>query len=236
MKTNSHDAAKRAAAEAAAALVRDGMVLGLGSGTTALLLLEALAVRMRTEKLRIAGVPTSHATAAAAVRLGIDLIDLTGEVRIDLAIDGADEVERTTLSLIKGLGGALLREKIVASAARRFVVIADDSKPVARLGERAPLPVEVVTYGHEATAERLADLGGTPVLRRDASGGAFISDGGNVIYDCAGFAPIADAPSLAEALDRTVGVIEHGLFIGLASEAYIGDPAGAVQILRPEGR
>jgi ribose 5-phosphate isomerase A len=235
MTANPQDAAKRAAGEAAAALVHDGMVLGLGSGTTVMFLLDALAARMRGETLRLTGVPTSHRTAAAAVRLGIPLVDLTGGVRIDLALDGADEIERGTLSLIKGLGGALLREKIVASAARRFVIIADDSKPVARLGAHAPLPIEVVSYGHEATAGRLAALGGKPVLRREAAGAAFISDGGNIIYDCAGFAPIADAAALAAALDRTVGVIEHGLFIGMASEAYIGDARGAVQTLRRDG-
>lgn len=236
MITTQQDAAKRAAAEAAAALVRDGMVLGLGSGTTVAFLLDALAARMRDEKLRFSGVPTSHRTAAQAVRLGIPLLDLTGDVQIDLAIDGADEVEDGSLALIKGLGGALLREKIVATAANRFVVIADRGKRVQRLGTRAPLPVEVVSYGHEVTARRLAALGGRPVLRRDAEGAAFISDGGNLIYDCAGFAPISNPAALAKELDRSVGVIEHGLFLGMASEAYIADEAGAVQILRRDGR
>lgn len=232
MALKPEDIAKRAAAEAAASLVRGGMVVGLGSGTTALFLVEALAARMRDERLHITGVPTSHVTAAAAVRAGIPLADLTEQVSIDMAIDGADEIEIGTLALIKGLGGALLREKIVATAAKRFIVIADVSKPVQRLGMRAPLPVEVVSYGHEVTARRLSALGGKPVLRRDANGAPFVSDGGNILYDCAGFAPIDDAEGLAEELDAMVGIIEHGLFIGMATEAYVADTAGAVQVLR----
>jgi len=234
MSNQSQDSAKRAAAEAAAVLVRDGMVLGLGTGTTAALWLEALARRVRAEGLRVVGVPTSHRTAADAVRLGIPLIDLTAEVRIDLAIDGADEIELGSLTLIKGLGGALLREKIVASAARRLVIIADGSKEVERLGQIAPVPVEVVSYGHEVTARRLGELGGKPVLRRDAAGAAFITDGGNILYDCAGFAPIRDPAALQARLDATVGVIESGLFVGLAAEALVGDSDGAVRILRPD--
>ncbi len=228
------DAAKKAAAEAAAALVEDGMVLGLGSGTTVMFLLAALTRRMRDERLRLRGVPTSYRTAAEAVRLGIPLLDLTAEVRVDLAIDGADEVELGTLALIKGLGGALLREKIVAGVAQRFVIIADAGKKVKQLGAIAAVPVEVVSYGHEVTARRLAELGGKPALRRDAQGAVFVSDGGNIIYDCGGFAPIDDAEGLAEELDATVGVVEHGLFVGMASEAYIADNAGAVEVLRRE--
>jgi ribose 5-phosphate isomerase A len=234
MALKPQDAAKQAAAEAAALLVHDGMVLGLGTGTTAMFLLGALARRMQAEKLTVTGIPTSHKTAAEAVRLGIPLTDLTADTRIDLAIDGADEIELGTLSLIKGLGGALLREKIVASAAALFVIIADDSKRVDRLGKIAPVPVEVVSYGHEVTARRLAELGGKPVLRRDANGAPYVSDGGNILYDCTGFVPVGDAEGLTEALDGTIGVIEHGLFVGMASEAYVADAAGAVQILRRE--
>ncbi len=234
MAFKAQDVAKQAAAEAAAALVRDGMVLGLGTGSTVAFLLAALGRRVREDRLRISGVPTSHRTAAEAVRLGIPLRDLSGETRIDLAIDGTDEIERGTLALIKGLGGALLREKIVAGVAARFVVIADNSKKVEQLGRIAPLPVEVVSFGHEVTARRLAALGGEPVLRRDVNGAPFVSDGGNILYDCAGFAPITDASGLAAELDETVGVIEHGLFVGMATEAYVADTRGAVQILRPE--
>lgn len=234
MSLTPQDAAKQTAAEAAAQLVQDGMVLGLGTGSTVAFLLIALGRRVRDEGLRISGVPTSHRTAAEAVRLGIPLLDLTAGTRIDLAIDGADEVELRTLSLIKGLGGALLREKIVASIAARFVIIADGGKTVERLGKIAPLPVEVVSYGHEVTARRLADLGGRPVLRRDANGAPFVTDGGNILYDCGGFAPIDDAEGLAEQLDAAVGVIEHGLFIGMATEAYIADSGGDVRLLRRE--
>ncbi len=212
-------------------LVQDGMVLGLGTGSTVAFLLAALGRRVQAEGLRILGVPTSHRTAAEAVRLGIPLVDLSAETRIDLAIDGADEIEHGSLALIKGLGGALLREKIVAGVAARFVVIADDSKAVDQLGRIAPVPVEVVSFGHEVTARRLAELGGQPALRHDASGAPFVTDGGNILYDCAGFAPISDAEGLAEQLDATIGVIEHGLFIGMAAEAYIADPAGAVRIV-----
>jgi ribose 5-phosphate isomerase A len=234
MALTPQDAAKRAAATAAATLVQSGMVVGLGTGTTAAFLLEALAARIQDGRLRITGVPTSHRTAAEAVRLGIPLTDLTADIRVDLAIDGADEVETGTLNLIKGAGGALLREKLVASAAQRFVVIADRSKCVPRLGSFAPLPVEVVSFGHEVTARRLADLGGTPILRRDGTGAPFVTDSGNVLYDCRGFAPIEDPIALGTRLATTVGVVDSGLFIALAAEAYIADEAGAVQILRPD--
>jgi ribose 5-phosphate isomerase A len=235
MPLTPQDAAKRAAATAAATLVQSGMVVGLGTGTTAAFLLEALAARIQEGRLRITGVPTSNRTAAEAVRLGIPLTDLTADIRVDLAIDGADEVEAGSLNLIKGAGGALLREKIVACAAQRFVVIADRSKCVQRLGDLAPLPVEVVSYGHEVTARRLADLGGTPMLRRDSTGAPFVTDSGNLLYDCRGFAPIDDAIGLAERLATTVGVVESGLFIALAAEVYVGDESGAVQILRSDG-
>jgi ribose 5-phosphate isomerase A len=232
MPLTPQDAAKRAAATAAATLVQNEMVVGLGTGTTAAFLLAALAARIHDGRLRITGVPTSHRTAAEAVRLGIPLTDLTADIRVDLAIDGADEVEAGTLNLIKGAGGALLREKLVACAAQRFVVIADRSKCVPRLGDMAPLPVEVVSFGHEVTARRLADLGGTPILRRDSSGAPFVTDSGNLLYDCRGFAPIDDPIGLATQLATTVGVVESGLFIALAAEAYVGDVSGTVQILR----
>jgi ribose 5-phosphate isomerase A len=233
MPAISRDLAKRSAAQAAASLVEDGMVVGLGSGTTAAFLVRALARRAREEGLRVTGVATSGRTESLARRLGIPLTDLTGELRLDLAIDGADEIEIGSLSLIKGLGGALLREKIVAAAAARFVVIADDGKPVTRLGEHAPVPVEVARFGHEATARRLADLGGAPALRRGTEGAPFVTDNGNYVYDCTGFAPIADAASLEARLAAIVGVVASGLFVGLASAAYVGDDSGAVRILRP---
>jgi ribose 5-phosphate isomerase A len=221
------EAGKRAAAEAAARLVSPGMTVGLGTGSTVRYLIAALGRRVREEGLHIVGVPTSAETDALALTEGITLAE-PSEAPIDLAIDGADEVERGTLRLIKGLGGALLREKIVAQASRRFVVIADAAKVVECLGERAPLPVEVVRFGHAATARRLAELGGQPVLRRDRAGAVFISDGGNVIYDCAGFAPIRDPFILQRDLRGIAGVVESGLFLEMAERAVIGSADGSV--------
>ena len=224
------DPGKRAAAEAAARLVGAGMLVGLGSGSTVRWLVEALGRRVREEGLRIVGVPTSTETYALALHHGITLAEPEG-TPIDLAIDGADEVERGTLRLIKGLGGALLREKIVAEAARRFIVIADAAKVVDVLGARAPLPVEVVRFGHAATARRLADRGGRPVLRRVQGATVFVSDGGNVIYDCAGFAPIRDPFTLQRQLGSIAGVVETGLFLEHADRALIGSPDGTVTVL-----
>jgi len=224
------DTGKRAAAEAAALLVENGMVVGLGSGSTMRYLIEALGRRVRDEGLRLVGVPTSTETDALALTHGITLAE-PGAAPITLAIDGADELERGTLRLIKGLGGALLREKIVAEAARRFVVIADGSKLVDHLGARSPLPVEVVRFGHEATARRIADLGGRPVLRRVRGGTVFVSDGGNLFYDCSGFAPIRDPFTLQRELRAIAGVVETGLFPCHAESALIGLADGSVTTL-----
>lgn len=224
------DTAKRAAAEAAAQLVESGMVVGLGTGSTVRHLIAALGRRVREEGLRIVGVPTSTETDALALTHGITLAE-PGDAPIELAIDGADEVERGTLRLIKGLGGALLREKIVAQAARRFVVIADPTKVVDTLGAHAPVPVEVVRFGHAATARRLADLGGQPVLRRVQGQTVFVTDGGNVIYDCAGFAPIRDPFGLQRELRTIAGVVETGLFLECAERALIGGTDGAVTVM-----
>jgi ribose 5-phosphate isomerase A len=218
------DAQKRAAAEAAVAHIEDGMVVGLGTGSTALLALDALAKRVR-QGLRVTGVPTSERIAARARELNIALTTLNDHPHIDLDIDGADEVERGSLNLIKGLGGALLREKIVASASERFIVIADQSKLVDRLGEKTAIPVEVARFGWKATAGKVEALGGRPALRHNADGSEFLTDGGNFILDCL-FGPIADAQSLAHELDSIVGVMEHGLFLGMASMAIIGEAGG----------
>ena len=222
------EAAKRAAGEAAAALVEGGMLVGLGTGSTVRHLVDALGRRVREEGLRIVGVPTSEATARQATALGIPLAD--PEAAIDLAIDGADEVERGTLRLIKGLGGALVREKIVAQLARRFVVVADASKVVDCLGERAPLPVEAVRFGLAATIRRVAEAGGAPVLRR-AAGEPFVTDNGNVVLDCAGFAPIRDPYTLERALRAIAGVVGTGLFLDMAERAIVADADGGTAIL-----
>jgi ribose 5-phosphate isomerase A len=228
---SANDAAKRAAAEAAAALVEDGMRVGLGSGSTVRHLVLALGARVR-EGLRIVAVPSSEATAALAREQGIPLVEL--DAALDLDIDGADEVETGTLRLIKGLGGALLREKIVAEASRRFVVVADTAKVVTVLGEKAPLPVEVVRFGHAATARRLAELGGAPVLRPGPDGAPFVTDGGNLIYDCAGFAPIRDPFTLQRQVRAIAGAVETGLFIDRAEQAIIGAADGSVSVMRPK--
>jgi ribose 5-phosphate isomerase A len=224
---------KQAAAEFAAGLVEDGMLVGLGTGSTAYYLVAALGKRVKAG-LRITGVPTSEKTAAQARDLGIPLSDLGSHPQLDLTIDGADEVENGTLNLLKGLGGALLREKIVASASKRLIIIVDESKTVDRLGSRAPVPVEVIPFGWQAVENRLKNLGAVPVLRKNPSGETFVTDGGHYILDCT-FGPIAQVDELALNLDRTVGIVEHGLFLGMASRVLIGKPAG-IETLLPTGR
>ncbi len=215
---------KLAAAESAAAQVTDGMIVGLGSGSTAALAVNALGRRV-SEGLRIVGIPTSDATAAQARALGIPLTSLAEVSQIDMTIDGADEVEEGSLNLIKGLGGALLREKIVANASKRLVIVVDDRKLVSRLGAHDPVPVEVVPFGWQASARKLLDMGAKPVLRRNPDGEPFTSDGGHNILDCA-FGPIVAPEWLAKELDHVVGLVEHGLFIGLTSEVHVAGPGG----------
>jgi ribose 5-phosphate isomerase A len=221
---------KMAAAESAAARVMDGMIVGLGSGSTAAFAVDALGRRVR-QGLRIVGIPTSESTAAQARALGIPLSNLEEQPHIDLTIDGADEVEQHNLNLIKGAGGALLREKIVASASKRLVIVIHESKLVSRLGHDYPMPAEVVPFGWKTTARRLAKLGAKPILRKNPDGEAFRSDGGNFILDCA-FGEIAGVEELARHLDHVVGLVEHGLFIGLTSEVHVAG-AGGVRILKP---
>jgi ribose 5-phosphate isomerase A len=222
------EAQKRAAAERAVAEVEDGMVLGLGSGSTAELAIAALAVRVAAG-LRVAGIPTSERSAALARRLGVPLTTFAEHRRIDLTIDGADQVERGTLALIKGLGGALLREKIVAGASRRLIVVVDESKLVERLGDRTPLPLEVVPFGAEAVMDRLAALDGRPALRR-RDDKPFVTDNGNYIVDCR-FAVIADPAWLEARLAAIVGVVESGLFLSLASKVIVGSRHGVEEIV-----
>jgi len=221
---------KQAAAEAAVALVEDGMIVGLGTGSTAALAVDALAKRV-AHGLHVVGIPTSEATAAQARRSKIPLSTLNMHPRIDLAIDGADEVEKGTLNLIKGHGGALLREKIVASASSRFVVIADRSKLVDRLGSRFAVPVEVDQFGWMATAKKLEALGCKTSIRRNEDGNEFVTDGDNYILDCA-FGIITDVEALARAIDGIVGVVEHGLFPRMVSKVLIGAD-NSVQTLEP---
>lgn len=229
MSQMSQDDAKRAAAARAADFVRDGMKLGLGTGSTAAFLVEILGNRV-ANGLQIVGVPTSEATRSQAQSLGIPLTTLDETPELDLTIDGADEFDGQ-LRLIKGGGGALLREKIVAAASKRMLVIADRSKQVETLG-RFPLPVEVIPFGLEATrravARALSENGcpGEIRLRMDKSGGhAFVTDGGHYILDCHAQS-IAAPEHLAQALNAIPGVVETGLFIGLANAIIVADAAG----------
>lgn len=222
------DAQKKAAGEAAAALVESGMVVGLGTGSTAAWFVRALAER----RLDIVGVPTSQATADLASSLGIRLGEL-GETRgIDLTVDGADEIG-PGLALIKGGGAALLREKLVWEASASCVVIADAAKNVKMLG-KFPLPIEVVAFGHKTTALRICDalaecdIGVAPMLRRK-DGEPVRTDGGNLIYDvhCG---RIEEPAALAAALKSVTGVVEHGLFLDLADRALLGTPQGVAEL------
>ncbi len=222
---------KRAAAESAAALVQDGMILGLGTGSTAALFIQALSRRLAADGLRIKGIPTSSNTEDLARSLGIPLSSFAENAQIDLTVDGADEIERGTVCLIKGRGGALLREKIVAAASQRMVVIADETKLVDRLGSLVSVPVEVVRFGWQATARNLAKIGGNPSLRLGNDETPYVTDGGNFIMDCA-FGPIAEPKEVAHQLDHVVGVIEHGLFLGYASEAIVAGREGLKTYIR----
>ncbi len=232
---------KRQAAAAAVAEVQDGMVLGLGTGSTAALAVELLGARVR-DGLRVVGIPTSERTAAQAKGLGIPLATFAEHATIDLTIDGADEVHTGTLDLIKGLGGALLREKIVAAASRRMTVIVDESKLVPALGRGVRLPVEVVLFGIEATLRHLRDAGADPVLRPEpvrrqdllrqqdplrqpGPDALYRTDGGNLIADCA-FDGIADPAGLHARLKAITGVVETGLFIGMATRVIAGTASG----------
>lgn len=233
--TRSAEALKREAAAAALEYVRPGMRLGLGTGSTASHFVELLAERVRSG-LTVIGVPTSEATRDHADRLGVPLATLDEQPDLDLAIDGADELDRN-LNLIKGGGGALLREKMVAAASREMVVIADESKLVERLG-RFPLPIEVVDFGLAATERAIAvalkhaGCAGTLQLRRKSDGHVFVTDQGHHILD-ADLGAIPDARLLAQRLAEVPGVVEHGLFIGLARRAVLAGQGGVRVIDRP---
>lgn len=221
------EAQKRAAAEYAAQLPGDGMVVGLGSGTTAHLMIEALSRRVHTG-LAIIGVPTSTQTEDLARSLRIPLGRLDDHPRLDLTIDGADEVD-PRLNLIKGGGGALLREKLVALAAARYVIIVDSGKRVLRLGTRSTVPIEVAPFGWTTTRARLEDEGFRCLLR----GGdrPFRTDGGNYILDCQGDLPW-DNPRVAHRIKLQTGVVDHGLFLDMATEVVVGLAADTVEVLR----
>ena len=230
------DTWKQQAAERAITLVQDGMVLGLGTGSTAARFVDLVGQRVR-DGLKVICVPTSEATRLQAERLGIPLATLDEHPFLNLTVDGADEID-DQLRLIKGGGGALLCEKIVATASDRMVVISDASKRVANLG-RFPLPVEVVRFGLTATRamiEGLADdvgCQGEIVQRIGSDGKPFLTDSGNFILDCA-FGTIADPEALDEALKYVPGVVENGLFLGIADSAIIAGPDGIVVLDRDQ--
>jgi ribose 5-phosphate isomerase A len=229
---DSRDELKRLAGARAAEMIDDGMVVGLGTGSTVNHLLDAIAARRAAGELgRIVGIPTSEETRRRSEALGIPLTDFARHPTLDLALDGTDEFD-PELNLIKGLGGALLREKLVASASRRFVVLADDSKRVERLGTRSPLPVEVDPFGAPLVDHFLRSLGCAPRLRLAPSGEMLTTDGGHVIFDCHFEAGIEDPHELALRLDRQPGVFEHGLFLRMTERVVLA-AAGGVEIVQP---
>lgn len=225
------DTRKARAAEEAVREVVSGQVLGLGSGSTAAIAVTRLGERYQRRELRnIVGVPTSEATRAIAQRYGIPVAPIDAYAAIDLAIDGADEVG-PGLDLIKGLGGALMREKAVERKSKRFVVIVDDTKLVQRLGTKAPVPIEVDPASWRALVEPLRALGGDPILRETASGPR-TTDQNNYLIDCWFRGGIADAHALAASLDAMPLVLAHGLFLGMANVAIVADKTGVRRIER----
>jgi len=222
------DQEKQTAARAAVQLVENGNIVGLGSGSTAEHAVRFLSERVR-EGLKIVGIPTSKKTKQLAEQLGISLTTFEEHSRIDIDIDGADEID-PRLNLIKGGGGAFLREKIIASISRRFIVIGDSGKRVDCLG-KFPLPVEVIPFAQSLIKPQIEALGAKVSLRSYAYGNPYITDEGHHILDCT-FGEIADPPRLADALRRIPGVVEHGLFIGMAERALVGNDGKVIELRR----
>lgn len=219
------DRHKQAAAERAVELIDSGMVVGLGSGSTAMFAVRCIGALVQKGVLRdLLGVPTSRATAYEARQLGIPLVDSGWERPIDLTIDGADEVD-PAYDLIKGAGGALLREKIVAQASRRYVVVVDDSKLSERLGTHAALPVEVLAFGWRAQVRFLESLGAQVTRRTGVGAAPFATDAGHLTLDCV-FGPLARPSALALTLATRAGIVEHGLFVGLATDVIAAGVGG----------
>jgi len=230
--TEDRDRLKQQAAEHTLQFVESGMRLGLGTGSTVYFALRGLGERIRRGELHdIVGVPTSRETERLAREFGIPLTTLEAHPRLDLAFDGADEVD-PALNLIKGMGGALLREKIVAAAAERLIIMVDDSKLVPQLGTRSPLPVEVDPFGWQVHLPFLESLGATPTLRRTDAGDPVVTDGGHYIIDCR-FDGIDDPRRLETALNNRPGILENGLFLGMADAVVVASPTG-VQVLERE--
>src|ERR1700733_2277155 len=221
-----HEEEKEVAGRAPAKLVHDGDIVGLGTGSTAYFAVVALGERVKAG-LKITGIPTSVHTADPARAVGIPLTTLDEHPEIDITIDGADEVD-PKLNLIKGGGGALTREKVSATASKKMVVVVDSGKVVATLG-KFPLPVEIIAFARTVIEKKIVSLGSTPKLRTRPDGGPFITDNGNQILDCS-FGRIEDPAALARELSDTPGIVEHGLFIGIAKLAEIGKGTSVEQL------
>lgn len=222
------DAEKQAAARAAVQLVESGSIVGLGSGSTATFAIQFLAERVRSG-LKIVGIPTSKATKQLAEQLGIPLTTLDDNPVIDIDIDGADEID-PQLNLIKGGGGAMLREKVIASASKRFVVVAESTKLVPHLG-KFPLPVEVISFAEALVKRRIEALGAQVTLRKQKDDSVYVTDEGHHILDC-NFGEISDPAGLNAKLHEIPGVVEHGLFIGMAETAFVAKDGGVAQVKR----
>jgi len=232
MTHDPHAALKQAAAERAADLVQSGMVVGLGTGSTAIFATRRIGARLQQGTLRdIVGFPTSKATADAARALHIPLLDEDCPRAIDLTIDGADEVD-PQLDLIKGGGGALLREKIVAEASRREIIVVDESKLSPVLGTHCALPIEVIPFGWRSQARYLESLGARVVVREGPDHAPFRTDQGNLVLDCA-FGPIAQPAALARQLAARAGLVEHGMFLGIATDLIVAGTDGIRHLTRP---
>lgn len=222
---------KEAAAVEAVKYVEDGMVVGLGSGSTASIAIKLMGEKVKEEGIEVTGIPTSAASDLLGRAVGIKIGDLDDHRHVDMTIDGADEVD-ADLNLVKGLGGALVREKMVAAATRLEMIVVDESKLVVYLGQKVPVPVEVVGFSHVSTMRRLAALGCDPVVRL-ADGKPYVTDNGNMIIDCK-FERIEDPASLESILNVVPGVVDNGLFIGLADKVIVGSEEGVHIIERPE--
>jgi len=219
------DEAKKRAASEAVKHVNDGFTVGLGSGSTAAYAIKEIGRRIQREKLQILGVPTSHQALKLAVDSGIPITTLEEHPQLNLTIDGADQIDKE-LNLIKGMGGALTREKIVASATRQLVIVADETKMAEKLGKDQPLPIEVLPFAPQTVMLSIQKLGGIPILREGTGKvGPVVTDNGNFIID-ADFGPIGNPKELNVQLKSIPGVIETGLFIGMADVVYVGKPAG----------
>ena len=222
---------KQEAAEFAVQFVQSGMVVGLGTGSTAIFATRKIGELLRTGALKdITGFATSKATQDEAIHLGIPLMDASLPLQIDVTIDGADEVD-PQFNVIKGGGGALFREKIVAQATTREIIVVDDSKLSDRLGTRFALPVEVSDFGWRSQLRFLESLGARAVIRKNKDGSQYVTDSGNMILDC-NFGPIADVEALAAKLGARAGIIEHGLFIGIARDVIVAGEEGIRHLQR----